>query len=363
MTTALQLRAMARADEVRRAESAKRAHLDLRDSERRLYSLPNAFRALLDQKVTQGSFEAEVSEALSPRHEKHTGNSLLIPYWALAQRDLTTANSGGYLVATETPIEPGLVDLLRGRSAVASLPVTRMTGCVGNFSIPVETAAPTAYVLAGEDTQITESQPTVGSVAMTPKNVAAITEVSKQFTTMTGASGAAYLRRSLLGAVAAKFDALAINGSGNSGEPLGLVSQITGTVSGTSLDEADVREFQTDVGESLGPDCGWCTTYTVASLLNGRQRFTGSSNTLWEGNLYAGSMGGWPGFTSPSVPASHLVFGAWASLVVAEWGEALEVALNPYASFNTGGTAVRCIATFDTGLVRPAAFSKATAVT
>ena len=80
-------------------------------------------------------------------------------------------------------------------------------------------------------------------------------------------------------------------------------------------------------------------------------------------NLYAGNIGGFPAYSSPSVPASHLIFGAWNSFVLATWGEAIELSANPYTDFKAGITSVRALASFDVGLLRPAAFSKATAVT
>ena len=361
MSANLRNLARERETEARRAQTARRASLDLREDEKKLYSLSAAIGCLLDRKVAAGSFEAEVSEALTRVQQKQMGNSLLVPMWAL-KRDLSVAGAGAYLVESETDVD-GIAEILRGLSVVATLPITSLPNCTGNILIPREATTPTAYVLPTEATAITPSSGTFGQVALTPKNVAAMTNLSRQFSLQTGSGGARYVQSTLLKTVAAKVDALAINGSGTDGEPLGLISQATGSVSGTSLDEADIREFQTDVGVNLGPDCGWVTTSTIASLLNGRQRFTGSDRTLWEGNLYSGSIAGWPAYSSPSVPADHLLFGAWQQFVLASWGEALELAVNPYQAFTTGGIAVRVIASFDVGLMKPEAFSIATAVT
>lgn len=340
----------------------RQARLGLRAEERARYSLARVLRCLETRQTQSGSFEAEISAELEKHQPATTGNSLLVPWWAL--RDLTVASGagGGYLVETSTEVD-SMADALRGLSVVATLPVSVIPNCVGSFAIPRETSGPTAYVVTTEGAAITESQGALGSVAMSPKTVGAYTELSRQFISQTGIGGDAYVRRTLMASVAAKVDALAIAGSGAGGEPLGLASQITGTVSGTSLSEAGVREFQTDIGDALGPDCGWVTTRTVASLLNGRQRFTGSDRTLWEGNLYNGQLGGWPAYSSPSVPASNLIFGAWSNLVLANWGPALEVSANPYTDFKAAIAGVRCLASFDVGLVRPAAFSIATAVT
>ncbi len=223
---------------------------------------------------------------------------------------MSAAGSSGsnFLVGTDLAID-SLAQLLRGRSVVASMGITSLPHCVGNVPIPRETASPTAYALADEKTRNTATQPTLGQLSLSPKNVAVTMALSKQFALQTGEGGARYLQDTSLKTVAAKFDQLAIAGSERTGEPVGLASQITGSVSGTTLDEADVREFQTDVGDNLGPDCGWITTRTVASLLAGRQKFSGSDSALWSGNLYAGELGGWPAFTSPSTPTGNLISG------------------------------------------------------
>jgi HK97 family phage major capsid protein len=353
--------------EARKAQHAtKRAHLDLRDSERALYSLPAAIDALLNRNVHSGSFEAEISEALvAAGAETNTSNSIRIPLWALGQRDMTAAGVGGSNYLVNAAIRVGsLAELLRGRSVIATLPITSLPNCTGHVVIPRETAGPTAYALGDENTAITPSQPTIGQLALTPKNVAAVTNISRQFLQQTGEGGAAFVRAALLSAVAAKLDALAIAGSGASGEPTGVVNTAgIGSVSGTALSEAGVRQFSTSIGAALGPDCGFVTTPAVASLLAGRQTFTGASATLWSGNLYSGQLGGWPAYSAQSVPTGNLVFGAWNSLVLAEWGDSIEVAINPLESFTSGGVAMRVWATFDVGIVRPAAFALASSVT
>jgi HK97 family phage major capsid protein len=363
MSGEVRTESMVRAVEARlEAARLQAARLNLRREEMQRYSLANALRCLESQKVRGGSFEAEVSAELERHQQKSTTNSIIVPAWAL--RDLTAANGGGggYLVSTEVATD-SLALALTGRSVIASLPITVLSNCVGDFTIPREATAPTAYALPTEGTQITEGAVTLGSVAMTPKTVGSYLELSRQFVLQTGGSGERYARDTLLRSVAKKVDDLAIAGTGTSGEPLGLTSQISGSVSGTSLSEAGVREFQTDIGDALGPDCGFVATRAVASLLNGRQQFTGSSTTLWTGNVHSGSLGGWPAYSAPSVPTGNLIFGAWGSFVLAEWGVGLELAANPFADFKAGIIGVRVMWSFDVGLVRAGAFSLATAVT
>src|SRR5574340_725230 len=97
------------------------------------------------------------------------------------RRDMTVAGVSGsnYLVATNN-MAGSFIDLLRNTSVGLRLGVRRMAGLVGNVTIQKQTAGNTAYWLNDEGTQITESQPTLGQVALTAKNVAALTELSHQ---------------------------------------------------------------------------------------------------------------------------------------------------------------------------------------
>ena len=85
---------------------------------------------------------------------------------------------------------------------------------------------------------------------------------------------------------------------------------------------ASAANWQGD--EHSGP-LRFVATQAVASLLNGRQVFSGSDRVIWSGNVHEGSVGGWPAYSSTHVPSGHLIFGAWASLVLAEWGESIEL--------------------------------------
>jgi HK97 family phage major capsid protein len=337
--------------------------LDLREEERKAYSLGRAVKWLIDRargSVCGTTFESEVSQELD-----RSVDGLVVPTWALT-RALTVGNpaSAGYLVGTDTQADSVML-ALRGRSVIASLPITVLPGCVGSVMVPVETAGPTAYVLNDELTGPTPSTPTVTSIAATPKSAATLISCSGKFITQAPRAADGYLSNSLLAGLGAKRDELVIAGSGVSGEPLGLLSTPgLATVTGTSLADAGVREFQTDLGNALGPDCGFVADQATASLLNGRQRFTGSSTTLWEGNVHQGVLGGWPAFSSPSVPSAHLLFGAWSNLVICEWGN-VELDIDPYNSdlFKSGGIVLRAIASFDAVVRRPAAFALSTAVT
>jgi HK97 family phage major capsid protein len=198
---------------------------------------------------------------------------------------------------------------------------------------------------------------------LSPKTVSAYTEFSRQLLLQSSPAVDRFLTRILLSAVGVAIDVSVLNGSGASGQPLGIIGTPgIGSVTGTTLALAGVHEFQTDIGDALTATCGYATTRAVAKVLAERERLTGSGVSLWEGNLYEGTLGGYRAMSSGNIPTDHLVFGDWPKILLASWGT-LAIEVNPFAQFQNAILGMRCIHSLDVGVLRPAAFSVATAVT
>jgi hypothetical protein len=128
-----------------------------------------------------------------------------------------------------------------------------------------------------------------------------------------------------------------INGSGASGQPLGIINTSgIGSVSGASLAYADVLEFQEDVtavNALINPESsGYVATGTVASLLMQRVKFASTASPLWEGSILDGEVAGFKAMSSSQLPAANMIFGDWSQVVIGEWG-VLEFVVNPFANF------------------------------
>ena len=105
---------------------------------------------------------------------------------------------------------------------------------------------------------------------------------------------------------------------------------------------------------------GYVTTPTVAAALMGRSRFANTDTPLWDGNILDGTMAGFRAMASKQMTASHLLFGSFEEVVIGEWG-VLELAMNPYQSFNAGVVGIRAIYTVDVLTRYPQAFVLSTA--
>jgi len=330
--------------------------------EQRQYSLIRAINGVVHKDWKHAGLELEAHQEIQKRTGKILSeNSFFVPL-EVQKRDLAVGSSGGgYLVSTDTG---GFIELLRNRSVALQMGATRLSGLQGNVALPKQTAAATAYWLAGETSSITESQPTISQLTLGPKTVGAYTEISRQLTLQSSPDAESLVMSDLARVVALAADVAALRGSGSGGEPQGIVGTTgIGSVSGSSLAYAGALEFQTDVAAANVQPArgGYVTTPAVAAIMMAEQRFSGTDTPLWVGNIWDGQMLGFRAMASNQMSTATMLFGAWEDLIWAEWG-ILEVEVNPYASFAAGIIGVRAMYTMDIGVRYAGSFSYASSV-
>lgn len=339
------------------------------------YSVMKAIRAAQSQNWRHAGLELEAHRALMERDnlQPKSDNSVFIPmdvqartptYGQRQARDFNVAGAPN-LVGTDH-LAGSFIDLLRNASVAMRMGATRLTGLRGNVAIPKLTAGATAYWLASETTAITESTPTVGQLAMSPKNVAAFVEVSHQMMQQGDPSAEAMLLSDLAQQVAIAADAGALAGDGTGGAPTGITNTAgIGAFTGTALDYAAVLDAQVDVvkANAMLGGLGYVFDPDTTAKLMTRVKFSGTASPIWAGNiLETNDCAGLRGMTSNQVAANSGIFGAWATLVMAEWG-VLELAVNPNQNFAAGTTGLRAWYTMDVGLRYAGAFSATSGVT
>jgi HK97 family phage major capsid protein/HK97 family phage prohead protease len=350
------------------AQTTQATNLDMSAKEQKRFSVFKAIRAIADKSWKGAEFEKECHEEILKRTglQEAVHGGFYMPL-DIQRRDLTvgTPTAGGNLVATDLQAA-SFIDILRARSRAAELGMTMLTGLVGNVAIPKLTGSATAYWLTNEATAITESQQTIGQLALAPKTLGAYTELSRLLMLQSTPAAEAMVMNDFAKVLALAIDLAVFEGTGASGQPTGI-SQTAGigSVTGTSLDIADCIEFQTDLAtaNALADGCAYITTPAVAGLLKGRARIASTdSQTLWSGSVLEGSIEGFKATTSTQLTAASMVFGDFSQVVLGEWGM-LEIALNPFASFATAITGIRAIQSVDVGVRQAAAFSRATSIT
>ena len=351
-----------------RAKSApvKATELGLSRRETERYSICRAINAVVGKNWDKAGFELEASRAIAQRLGRGNASEftffvpLEVQQREYQQRDLAAASSP--LVATDNV---GFIDLLRNRSVAFQMGATRLPGLQGNVAIPKMSAGATSYWLASESTAITEGTPTLTQVTLSPKNIGAYTEISRQLTLQSSPSAEGLVMSDLAKSVALAVDLAALAGDGTGGAPTGILATSgIGSVTGTTLGIAGILEFQTDtaVANALAMSSGYVTTPAVAGLLAQRQRFSSTDTPLWEGNILDGKVMGFRAMSSNQMPSAKMLFGDFSQVVIGEWG-VLEVEVNPYANFQAGITGVRAFYTVDVAVRHAGAFSAAATIT
>lgn len=351
-------------------------YLDMSTSEKRRYSLMRALRAASNKDWRHAGLELEANQALVKRLNKipRAETSFFVPLDVMMRdlppqkRDMTVAGVSGSNYLVQTDNQPGsFIDLLRNSSVALSMGVTRLSGLQGNVTIPKMTAGNTAYWLADETTQITESQPTIGQLSLAPKNVAALTELSHQLLQQSSPDAEQLVLTSIARDIGLAVDVGILRGSGASGQPTGIVNTAgIGAFTGTSLASAGVLNAIGDVGaaNALFPGCGFVTTHAVAALLMDRPNVTSATDgtSLWQGRMEEGTIRGYRAIASGQMSSATMLFGWWPSVLLAEWG-VLELMMNPFSDFTRGLSAVRGWYTCDVGVRYAGAWSYASSIT
>lgn len=349
------------------AQTTQASNLDLSKGDQKRFSMFKAIRALADKNWKDAEFERECSNEILKRTglQEAVHGGFYMPM-DIQKRDLTAgvATAGGNVVATNL-LANNFIDLLRARSRLAQLGATMLPGLVGNVAIPRLTGAATAYWLTNEATGITESQQTIGQLAMTPRNLGAYTELSRQLMLQSTPAAEAIVMDDLAKVLALAIDLAGLEGTGTSGQPAGISNTAgIGSVVGTSLGLAGITEFQTDCASSnaLALNSAYLTTPGVAGLLMQRQRFASTDTPLWSGSVLDGQVAGFTASTTTQMTAASMIFGDFSQVVIGEWGM-LEIALNPYANFTSAITGIRAIQSVDVGIRQVSAFSRAVSIT
>lgn len=218
-----------------------------------------------------------------------------------------------------------------------------------------------------EATQATETSTyTLGSVSIAPKTCCAYVEESRQLRLMAPEFGEMMIRRDLRSTLSTAVDTVALNGSGVSGQPTGVMGTTgIGTFTGASVAYAGVLEAQTDILTANALSEGGAVSFicrpAVALLLANRQGFSDTA-PMWTGPLSSGTVAGCPALSTMTMPATTLMAGDFSQLAVAEFGAGLEIRVNPVAVFQAGIVGYGAFLSMDVAVLRPEGFSVATGV-
>jgi HK97 family phage major capsid protein/HK97 family phage prohead protease len=331
------------------------------------YSLARLLRGLADPKaMPEAELELDVSRRMQQVFGKRS-NSILVPFEALQTRATTYSGTGSNLVATDH-LAGSFTDVLRNRSLIMSLGPTVLRGLVGGVAIPKKSATTTPYWIAGDNADsVTESDPTLTQVTMSPKTVGGATTFSHKMLVQSAPDIENLVRQDLAAMIAVEIDRAALNGSGSSNQPTGILNQgginADTYANGGSPAWADVIGLETLIAEDNADTRGslhYLSTPAIAAAFKQLDQGTDTGTYVWTGTNAEGRMNGYPAHATNQMPAGTILLGNFEDLLIGFWG-GIEIDADPYGSnFLRGSVSVRVLADIDIAVRHPVSFAALT---
>ena len=337
--------------------------IGMTEKELKKFSLVRAIHALAnptDRRAQEAAaFEFECSEAAAAEFGR-AAQGIMLPTDVMRtwKRDLNSADEADLF--GEDYRGQDFIDVLRNASSVMQAGARTLNGLSGDVRIPKKTAAASAGWIATEGGAATESEMTVGNIAMTPKTLGAFTDVTRQLMIQSSMDVEALIRDDLAQAIALAIDLAGLEGSGASGQPTGILntSGINTVDFGTSPvlvpSYAKVVDMETAVAEDNALT-GNLAYILPAAMYGGLKTTEKASNTAQFVVEPGGTINGYRAIVSNQCTAGNMYFGNFADLLVGFFG-GLDLVVDPYTASTTGTVRVVALQSMDVAVRHAVSF-------
>ena len=347
------------------AEQVADANVGLTEKEARNFSFMKVIRALAEPTDKRAhdaaAFEFEASRAAADKMGKNT-DKFVIPADVLTRAINTNTSgtaagdTGGYGVATTLQAQ-SFIDILRNRATIMQLGST-MGGLVGNIDIPKQVAAAQGYWL-GEDADATETGLELGQIHLSPKTVAAFSEITRKLMVQSSLDVEALVRVDLAKALALTIDRAGYYGTGSDHQPLGIANQSgvnAVTFAGAQPTFAELVSMETQIALDNADVASMAYVGNAAFRGHGKTtlKFPGvnGAGTIWEpGN----TVNGYRTEVTNQVATGDVFMGNFSDLLIGLWG-GLELLVDPYTHSKKGRLRVVVFQDVDFALRRTQSF-------
>lgn len=346
--------------------NAGSADLGLSRREVKQFSFLNVIRALSDPNNArtreQAAFEFECSRAIEDA-TRRSAKGCFVPNDVL-RHDMTTRGmavnsfaTGGALVA-ENMLAGSFIDSLENAMVVKALGATIIRDLVGDVAIPKKTGGATAYWV-GEGDDITESQPTLGQVALRPKTVGDYTELTRKFILQSSIDAELFTRNELALRLALAIDLAALAGLGTAAQPQGILN--TTGIGAKTLTTANAPTHgelcdiwsEIAVDNALVGSLGYCANATIAGKMMQTEAATNTGKWLLENGR---TSNGYPFLMSNQVTEKYILFGNWRDLIIGEWS-GVDINVDTASLSKSGGVRVVALQDVDVAVRHAESFA------
>ncbi|MFZ2905334.1 MAG: phage major capsid protein [Cyclobacteriaceae bacterium] len=268
------------------------------------------------------------------------------------KRDMTagTTTDGGFF--RQTDVSNDVVGPLRAKLVTAQAGAVMLGGLVGQVDIPTNGGVSTAWA-ATENATATESTPTIGRRQLLAKRLAGFTDLSVQLIKQVSWDVENMVRQDYLNAIAVALDLAALNGSGASGQPTGIlgtagIGSVAGGANGLAPTLAHIAQLEEEVAidnADLGA-LSYITNPKVRRKLKTTTVDSGSGVFVWDQRDLVNPLNGYKAQITNNIPSnlvkgssgavcSAILFGNFNDLIIGMWG-GMDVMANPYTKAKEG---------------------------
>lgn len=291
------------------------------------------------------AFEFECSAAACKVAGKDS-EGLRVPNEVLKRNQTVgTATAGGNLVATELG---SFIDSLQNNSIVLQKG-TVVGGLVGDLKLPRGTSIPSSYWV-GEDDAPTEGAAAFDQLSFSPKTLAGYVDISRKLNQQASFDIESFIQKELARSIGLGLDLAAINGSGASNQPTGIlntsgIGAVAGGTNGLIPTFANLVDLETAVAQdnALAGDLSYISNFKVAGKLKQTPKVASTDSIML---MEKGEVNGFPFLLSNQMPSdldkgtstgvcSAIVFGNWADLLIGMWG-GLDLLVDPFTASSAG---------------------------
>jgi len=358
------------------------ANVEATVKEKREYSLGRMIQAQVTGDWRKAGFEREINDEIAGRIGREA-EGVYVPDFAWQQRGpLSTAATGGS--ASEVVFDDFVptahrgdlfIEALRARQVLGGLGTTYMSGLTGRIKMPkLATGANAAFVEELGD--VADGAGTDGGVTLQPRTMGAFVDMSRLLMMESVPAIEQIIRNDLLASAADRTEFYAIQGSGSSGQPTGILN--TSGVNnldistGTDVDALTwsdiinlVKLVEEDNGIVNSQAAGFLSHPAVKAKLASTAKVASTDSVMilndpWN-NLY-----GYPAAFTSNIPtdldpgdagndASALIFGDFSQLMIAQFG-APSILVDPYTNSRAGSVRLVLHAELDVGVRNAVSF-------
>lgn len=279
--------------------------------------------------------------------------------------NITTATEGKEFAAIT---EWSYIDALRDAMLGAQLGVRYIPGMQGNARI-VKGGGVTAAWYA-EEAAASKTKESFGTVDMTPHRLQILGGYTYDLLKQSALPVERILWDELIRAHAQALDAAIFNGSGNDGQPTGVlatsgIGDVAGGENGAAITYANVVKLETAVGNANG--LFGRLSYVTNSKVSGSMKSTAQVANFPRYIMEEGRANGFDVHVSNAIPSnltkgsasgicSAMIFGNWEEVLVPQWG-GLDMIIDPLSQKAKGVVEMCAIAYHDVCVRRPGCFA------